>query len=263
MPDDETVAGVEVHSRLELADASLTSTSRVMASVRRGVTPEQIPDRLRTFQAALGHVRLSLPAFEQDYEQWPVLLRVTDQELARHAGKSGRLTATLDFYLERATADAAIGLEPGQAFRDDTRRVEIVRIDRRTGGCTVTLREIAVAPLLSPHSFEMEEFVLRNAGRGEAVMGSQESFDSGASSPLPFFFAVALGGGAFGAGGSAGTGFTVRTFAVRYPNRESSASAGPGIDSTWLDNAELVRIKTRYAGHVSRPLTIDDFKIPQ
>lgn len=263
LPDDETVSGIEVHSRLGLADALLTSTSNTRVSVRRGATPDGIPDRLRTFQAALGRVRLTLPAFEQDYEQWPVLLRLPDQELARHAGKSGRLTATLDFYLQHSTADQAIPLEPGQAFREETRRIEIVGIDRRVDGCTAILREIAIVPLLTPHTFAMEEFVLRNASRGEAVLGGQESFESSASSPLPFFFAVALGGGAYGAGGSSGAGFTVRTFAVRYPSRDSRDSTGPSIDPTWLDNAELVRIKTRYAGHVSRRLTVDDFRIPK
>ena len=35
------------------------------------------------------------------------------------------------------------------------------------------------------------------------------------------------------------------------------------IDDAWLNGAELVRVQSRYAGHVSRSLTIDGFKMIQ
>ena len=122
--------------------------------------------------------------------------------------------------------------------------------------------EIAIDPLLSARTFESEQFVLRNAVRGEAVTGQQQETAAGSSSsPLSFLLGVTLG--MQGAGGSTARGFNVRSYAFRYPDRNPVASSRPVIDDAWLSGAELVRVQSRYAGHVTRSLTIDGFKMIQ
>jgi hypothetical protein len=261
LPSDVSVRSVEVRSRLETPDTSLESTSSQMMPVRRPAT-SGADRQLGPLQAALGGVRIVGRDLEDTYDEWPVLLVVGEDELARYGGVAGRLTTALDFHLQRSTPSGTVRLVEGATLGDDRRRLEIVRVQRRIDGCSVMLREIAIDPLLSTRTFESEQFVLRNAVRGEAVTGQQEETAAGSSSsPLSFLLAVTLG--MHGSAASAGRGFNVRSYAVRYPDRNPMASSRPVIDDAWLNGAELVRVQSRYAGHVSRSLTIDGFKMIQ
>lgn len=266
-PADEFVFGVEVDSQLELAGATLRSAQSRMASVSRGTSGQGSPDRLSSHQGALGNVRLVESGAADRYEQWPVILTLTDQDFLRYSHTPGRLTAVGDFHLQRSTIAGVMPLNIGAMVTEDTSRIEIVRIDRRLEGCTVILRDISINPFLRPRIFSNHVFVLRNNARAEAVAGDTESFSSGASNPLmPFLLGIAVGGGSHSADGSDGSGFAVRMDAYRFPSRTSpgSASANPVIiDASWLAGAELVRIKTEYAGHVTRSLTINDFRMAQ
>jgi hypothetical protein len=55
--------------------------------------------------------------------------------------------------------------------------------------------------------------------------------------------------------------FSVWTQTLRYPTRASSSSPDRRIDAAWLDAAELVVIESVYAGHVTRALDVDGFKM--
>jgi hypothetical protein len=229
-----------------------------MVPVRRTATSGADP-QLAPLQAALGDVRLVERDSEYQYETWPVLLLVSEPELARYGSVAGRLSAVLDFHLERSTPSAPIGLAEGGTIADDRRRVEIVRVQRRIDGCSLMLREISINPLLSVRTFEPEQFVLRNADRREAVTGQQEGFSGVSESPLSFLLGMTLG--LQGGGNSPGRGFSVRTHGIRYPGRNWTGSSRPVIDDAWLSGAELVRVRAQYAGHVARSLTIEGFKM--
>lgn len=266
IPADEFVFGVEVNSQFEVAGTTLRSAQSHMAPVGRGTSGEGVPDLRSSQQGALGNVRWIESGPVDRYEQWPVILTLTDQDFLRYSHTPGRLTAAVDLHLQRSTIAGVMPLTTGAMVTGDTRRIEIVRIDRRLEGCTVTLRDISINPLLRPRILSNEVFVLRNNARAEAVTGDMESFLSGASNPLmPFLFGIAFGGRTSDGNGSDGSGFAVRTGAYRFPSRTSpgSASANPVIDASWLAGAEVVRIKSGYAGHVTRSLTINDFRMAQ
>jgi hypothetical protein len=53
----------------------------------------------------------------------------------------------------------------------------------------------------------------------------------------------------------------VWTRTVRYPTRGAAASVARGIDPAWLDGADVVVIESAYAGHVTRSLEVDGFKM--
>lgn len=253
IPGNMFVRAVESRSRLDLAGTSLTSDQTGSALVRTaGIrNPEQA-----ALQGALGSVRLAERSGGDDYDQWPVLLTISDDAFSRHARVSGRLTTTLDFHLARTTIAGAVPLRQGSILRDDTRRIEIVGIEPRVGGCTVMLRQVSIAPLFQRRVFENEMLVLRNTARGEAVQGDMESMQRGSAWPLSFLLSIAMGAGGYGADGSDDNGFGIRAYAYRYPSGRPST---PVIDASWLAGAELVRVTTRYAGHVTRALAIDDF----
>jgi hypothetical protein len=266
MPDDVFVQAVEVTSRLDIAGVTLQSHQTDMTSVRRGETSSAAHTHLSSLGAALGSARLFESQVADPYELWPVLLSVTEQDFAQYARTPGRLTITLDFYLQRSTIAGVIPLEVGARLNDDTRRIEIVRVDRRMDGCRIMLRDISITPLFRPRTFNQEEFVLRNGALAQAIRGDgdQGSFGLGGSSVAPFLLALAMGGDAYGINGQGGSGFAVRTYGHRYPARGPSISSSqPVIDGSWLAGAELVRVKTEYVGHVMRSLTVNNFRMAE
>jgi hypothetical protein len=266
MPEDVFVQAVEVNSQFEVAGVTLRSRQTETASSRRAETSPVMHTYMSSVRGALGSARLMESEAADGYESWPVLLNLTEQDFARYAHTPGRLTATLDFYLHRSRIAAAIPLRAGARIQDDTRRIEIVRVDRRADGCTVMLRDISITPIFRAGSFNPEAFVLRNATQAQAIRGdsNQGSFGVGDVSAATFLLSLAMGGNAFGANGSGGGGFAVRTLGYRFPAQASSPSSSrPVIDGTWLDGAELVRVNTEYAGHVTRSLTINNFRIAE
>jgi hypothetical protein len=255
VPDDMFVQAIESHSRLDVAGTTLVST-HIGSSIVRGTRSGAQPGAQSALHGALGNVRVAERPGENEYEQWPVLLSVPDQAFEQYARTPGRLTSTIDFHVARAVVAGAMPLVQGNSLRDDTRRVDILGIERRVDGCTVKLRQISIVPLFRRHVFNNETLVLRNAARGEAVQGDLESMERGSSSPMSLLLALALGGGSYGVGNSDGSGFGVQSFSYRYRARGSSA---PAIDEAWLAGADLVRVATIYSGHVTRSVTIADF----
>jgi hypothetical protein len=54
--------------------------------------------------------------------------------------------------------------------------------------------------------------------------------------------------------------FTASTTVARFPEDSDQV---PALDPTWFDEAELVVLRTELAGVVTKPLTIDNFVIPE
>src|SRR4051812_41793516 len=260
LPSDFYVETVQAQSRFEVGGATLVSTSAGKAMVHRAGASGNPPDgALSAMQGALGGLRLIESGGREEYESWPVLLTVTDQEFAQFSRTAGRLTSTIDFYLARARIAGAVPLEPGQTLRDDRRRIDLVGVDRRADGCTVNLRIVAVGPAFHSRVLSTDEFVIRNVARGEAVAGgSSEGFGSGSRSAMDFVIGIALGGGGYGGESNPDTpGFSVAARRSRFP----AGAARTSIDASWLSGAELVRINTAYAGRLTRTVTIENFRM--
>jgi hypothetical protein len=258
LPDDMYVEAVQAHSRLVVGGTALDSTQTELVNLRRKASTDTPHDATSALRSSLGNPLLLGWEAQETYELWPAVLTITDDEFARFGRTTGRLTSTLDFYVARSTVDGSFPLSPGVRMQDDTRRIEIARLERRVDGCTVRLREISVYPLIRRQGYHNETFVLRNAARGEVVRGDVQYMEQGSTSPLSFLLAVAMGPGSYG-GGAAGTGFGVRSYAYRFPGVDRSAAGGPAIDDAWLSGAELVRVRTVLAGRVTRTINIDDF----
>ena len=264
LPNDFFVQGVQATSRLDVAGKTLSSVTAESVPVRRaGTSNTTYANALSAMQGALGTVRLLTSMAREEADLWPVLLSLTHQDFAQFGHAAGRLTSTVDFYLGRATVTGSIPLEEGAALKENRRRLDIVRIDRRIDGCTVDLRVVSVGPVFRPRVPSRDEFVLRNAVRGEAVTAGVESSTPGRSSPFGFLLGMALGGGGYAAHADPNApGFSAVAFRYRFPAADPMGGAvGPVIDAGWLSGAELVRINIAYAGHLTRPLTIENFRM--
>ena len=265
LPDDFYVQAVHADSRFDAANGTVRSTAAEMVPVRRTGRSEGAPfGEIAAIQGALAKITLRGRGYVDEQELWPVLLSLTEQEFVQFGHVAGRLTATLDFYLARASVAGAVPLAEPRSMMDSRRRIDVVGIDRRGDACTVDLRVVSVGAAFHPHYFSRDEFVLRNAGKGEAVSAGMHSGGQHATSALGFLFAMASGGGSYGLSlGPDGSGFSATAFRYRFPAESARGEASPVIDAAWLGGAELVRINIAYAGHITRSLTIENFRMAQ
>jgi hypothetical protein len=255
LPADFSVQRTDVRSRFDVGGATLTSTASEMASVRRDAGDAAAPDS-GPMQAALGVNRI-WGRMGGPYEMWPVVLTINNQQFAQFAHTPGRLTADVDFHMQRYVGGAAAPVRPGQFFKEDRRRAQIISVESRPDSCTVFFREIAIPALFARSTYQQEEIVLRNQARREAVRGDQNWIGTGQPTPMSMLLGMTLGGFS-GRDGSSGHGFAIREYSIRYPSR---GDLGVPVDPAWLAGAEVVRVTADYAGRVTRSFTIDNFQI--
>jgi hypothetical protein len=211
--------------------------------------------RATSVEAALGGVRLltrnqGLDRFSS--EQWPVLLQVDERDFVRYRHDPGRLTTTLNLVFERTVERAALPLADGSTTNINGMRVSIVRVIRRATGCTVLLRRSYVESLFSAPQYREFAYVLRNKERGEAAGSdlqpiSQEGFSAGGIRTS----AIHVGG----------RGFVLEQYELQFPARAQPDAPSLDLDAAWLDGSALVIVETIPAGVISRPVTIDGFRM--
>jgi hypothetical protein len=252
-PPEYDVESVGVRARLAFRDGTtIESAQREKAPVTRPAA-DRPSTRTMRLQAALGGARL-LPDIGDTHEMLPVVVKVADSDYERYGAQDGHLTATVNFEVHRFRLSGTLLLSAGEVLRDRTDRFEIVRVRRRSDGCDVLLRQFTVHPMWSERSRRQFYYVLVNRGRGEAIAGDNEGM-----MPLGQWN---LAGALFGISIEGGTqGFSVWTQTLRYPTRAQSASGARQIDRAWLDAAELVVIESAYAGHVTRTIDVQGFRM--
>jgi hypothetical protein len=255
VPPEYSVGSAGVRARLTFSDGTtIESAQRNGANVLRlvGNQPLYRPTQL---QAVLDAQLAPTTRRDFPYDTLPVLLRVTDADFQRYGDQPGHLSATVDFALTKFRVFGSLPLSAGAAIRDSTDRFEIVRVLRRSGGCELLVRHLNVQPIWVARVHRQFYYVLRNLGRREAIEGdAQEMMPLGELNVAGALFGIHVDR-------SGAEGFSISNETLRYPSTVVSASPAPPIDAAWLDGAELVLIESAYAGHVTRSLDVDGFKM--
>jgi hypothetical protein len=240
-------------TRLEFPDgAMLESAQATGVSVPAPAT--EIPARTARLQSVVGNLRL-LSREDRNWTTWPVLLSVTGQEYERSGRVPGRLTTMIHFFMYQSRQVGAIPLAAHASLQDGP-RFEVLRVLRRPDGCTVLMRRFGAGSLSRPSVPKQYDFVLRNAARGEAVLGQTQPL----TAPGPRVASMFIPGVMAMGSESSAFGFDIVEEVTEFPARGDSA-APPPIDAAWLDGADIVVIETAYAGRVTRTLSVDGFKM--
>jgi len=212
----------------------------------RHITPASIT----RLQAALVGIKL-LGAAAGEYDQWPVVLTVGAEEYARYSDTPGRLTADVDAYVYRSELVGSMPLTRGAVLRHGATRFEMLQVARHPDGCSVLVRQSMTGSFGRASDRRPYQLLLRNASRGEALVGDSDFFMQSESAHV---------GNWSVSGYSEGFGFSFVHLAQRYPARGPLASA-PRIDAAWLDGADLILVDTVYAGRVARSIAADGFRM--
>ena len=251
-PADYDVESVGVRARLVFPDGTTIESAQRESAVMTRPAGDRPSNRVARLQAVLGDARL-MPDPGDIHDTLPVIIKVTNPNYQRYGEQSGHLSATLDLSLNQVRIFGSLPLSTGAVVRDALDRFEIVRVVRRSDGCDVLVRHLSVLPMWRPRSHPQFHLVLRNTSRREAIAGDEQT------GPVSEFN---MAGMLFGISRVRGEGgFSVWTRTLRYPTHAASASGARQIDSAWLDGAELVVIESAYAGHFTRSLEVDGFKM--
>jgi len=79
-------------------------------------------DGIARLRSAVGTARM-FPSEDRRFGTWPVVLRVTDQEYERYGRVPGRLSATVDFFLNESRLVGTIPLVARATLHDGSRLV--------------------------------------------------------------------------------------------------------------------------------------------
>lgn len=259
VPPQVTVQTTGVRGRLQFPDGVVIESSQAGGYAS--------PFRAPAVEAALGGVRLlsTRDIFEQP-EAWTPMITITENEFARRRGRPGRLDADVDFHLLQTREVGVLPLTSGAAVHGGLSRIEIVAVQRRTGGIDVTVRQWRAQSLLSAEPAPTERlFALRHRSRGEALMGGIETGwalgGRGNAAMALLRLPFAMMGAGFGVSAHAsGGGFSAGTSLLRFPG--PGFGKAPPLDPGWFDEAELVVLEAEQVGVVTRRLAIEEFAVP-
>lgn len=254
VPADFRTQGVFARSRLEFPDGHILQSGQTGGGAAL-VAHAAAGGPANPLRGALGDLQV-FPVYESGRRPMTAVLSVSPEDLARYGSQPGRLTTTLIVPLQRSRAIAALPLAEHMSVRSPDVRFEILRVQRRPDGCTLLLRHWRVSSMLAGEEHRQYDYVLRNAARGEAVVGTlQHGF--AASSSLFF-----LAGVTFSQPHAAG--FSVQHLQVDYGRRwPAGQEEQVHMDAGWLDSADLVIVETAPAGLMTRTITIEGFRMQE
>jgi hypothetical protein len=249
MPADASANSIGVRARLALPDGTtLQSAQGTSVSVHRPGR-QLTPASITRLQAALAGIKL-MGANAGEYDEWPVVLTVGAEDYARYGDTPGRLTADVDAYVYRSELVGSMPLTPGAVLRRGATRFETLQVARHPDGCSVLIRQSMTGSFGRASARQTYQLLLRNARRGEALMGDSQFMHTESAQMGNWFLS----------GPGEGFGFSFVHLAQHYPARGPSASA-PRIDAAWLDGADLALVETVYAGRVTRSIAAEGFKM--
>jgi hypothetical protein len=263
MPADTFTRNVGVRGMLTLDDGTILRSRQAGGFVPRtevrAVGFESVP------LGALGDVKVLTRFDEAAFRPWAALLTLTEDQYAAYRGQRGVFAGEVVFPLIQTRIRGTLPLVAGAAFEDAGSRVELVHVERRTDAQAIAVRRWLARSLLDQNRPQEFEFVLRNRARAEVLTatrrGQQPGFGGGGS----VFAGSALVPLAMLAGGSAGppsSGFSIQVDVLEFPMVVMPGGVTIRLDPGWLDEAEVVVLESGYAGIITRPLTIDNFVIP-
>jgi hypothetical protein len=264
MPADTFTRTIGVRGMLTLGDGTVVRSRQANGFVplemrgRAGFEPS-VP------LGALGNVDVLTRLDETAYQPWAALLTLTEDEYVTYRGQRGRFQAEVDFRLMQTRIRGTLPLVTGAALEDAASRVELVRVDRRIDAQAIAVRRWQAGSLLDEDRSGEFEFVLRNRARREVLTATRRGQRSGFGGGGSVFTGSASIPLALLTGGSAGPpsdGFLVQIDVLEFPMAVMPKGETIQLDPGWLNEAEVVVLESSYAGTVTKPLTIEDFVIP-
>ncbi len=180
-----------------------------------------------------------------------MLLSVNDEQFRRHRSEPGRLTAEVDVLFETPVVRATLPLAERASVGIDDVRLTIQRIAARPNGRAIVFRRSSVESLLMMPRYRQFTVVLVNRERGEGLEGDRQPGSSYALTTAELYMSSPWVGG---------RGFAFDQYEMTFPARSRNA-VWIDLDQAWFDGATVAVLEFVNAGHVTRTVTVDKFRM--
>jgi len=251
LPEAIYLRPAEVRSVVEFQDHSRVNWSgRWPATGLRdgGLRAKARDQRYRTIMKALGYPELNVASSTNGRSSRYRLnvSQIAQNQLTSHRGESARLEASVVLLANQYDVTATVPLKVASTTPMPSRgAVSIESVSRTSTGITISVRETSVERYDDTWYWSgWREYALRNSQRRQVLIGDITA------------------GGRYGSYTFSFVGAQVRTGVFSWFFRVPDAAAGgPLVDDEWMKGAELVLLKARLVGTVTRQLRLDSFVV--
>ena len=190
--------------------------------------------RVEVLEEALGGVRLIANKYRLEPGYVPSFLEIPVEDYERRAATGGKLSAKVDFLIQKLEI-TPLAMEEGARYRRGSDRAEVHEVTIK-GRHMVWISLKESSHRLLSDQLERRWYVMRNRSRGEALLGDERSSNY------------------FG-----GVRFILPTVSSNYLRLDFSLpSNDPSYGSEWFEGAELFRIDVTYLGSFSKTIRMEN-----
>ena len=190
--------------------------------------------RVEVLEEALGGVRLIANKYRLEPGYVPSFLEIPVEDYERRAATGGKLSAKVDFLIQKLEI-TPLAMEEGARYRRGSDRAEVHEVTIK-GRHMVWISLKESSHRLLSDQLERRWYVMRNRSRGEALLGDEHSSNY------------------FG-----GVRFILPTVSSNYLRLDFSLpSNDPSYGSEWFEGAELFRIDVTYLGSFSKTIRMEN-----
>jgi len=182
---------------------------------------------------------------------------ISEGTFREHSGRTGTYRGRFLVDLEQVRIASVLPLEAGAAFEERGFRLVIERVVPQERTVSLRMRQLTTRTLIDDDRFPRLSFYLRNRDRSEAVAGGQGPWGGLTPGWLPLNFGL----GVAHSSESPGSGFTVTSGFLQFPELYTPDQPAIDVNAAWLSGAELVVVRTDRFGSVVRTLEIPGFRI--
>jgi hypothetical protein len=184
-----------------------------------------------------------------------VVLFARTPDIERLAPTQGAYEGLFRIFLTQHEIEAVLPLRPGSTYQNQSHRFSVIRVQSNGGDVSIIAEQSNAVSILSRRPHSNRSVYLRNRRRSEAIQGSSYELrqEIALMRLIPF---------AIGVAGERESGFRVRADMLQFPPMYGAPEGLPfALDAAWIDESELVIVRSTERGSVDRRLAVANFPI--
>lgn len=247
-------ADIGVQDASVRVNGNVVLTSRVPAQLISAPIDDADGDSRAVGLRRLLNVERMAGEWHYERTQWPVVLFAKEPDIRRLAPTDGAYEGRFRVSLTHHQIEAILPLRSGAAHQNGAYRFTLDRVGLQPGRVSINARVSDARSTFDRRPPGGFMFYLRNQQASEVVPGNEYDLRNEVSlmRVLPF-----------GAGTASGesSGFTLRAAMIYFQPSPGAVGQQVSFDSRWIEQAELVIVRSTQAGSVERRLAIPNFPI--
>jgi hypothetical protein len=254
-------ADIGVHEAAVRVDGKVVLTSRVPANPigvptddAEGVQSADLVQRSVALRRLLNVERVAGEGVPYDKAQWPIIFFAKEPDIRRVAPTVGAYEGRFRVSLTHHTIEAILPLRRGAVHENGAFHFALDRVELQSGRVSINARELDARSAFDRRPPGRFLVYLRNQRRSEVVEGSPYDLRNEVSLMRAVPFSA-------GFGTVDNPGFPPLAVMIMFHDSRNVSGQQVLLDSQWLEQAELVIVRSTQVGSVERQLAIPNLPI--